>query len=66
MYIRLSDGEDCCADCTIRYWERDGCCPYLEWGQSLYSFLRWSGNDTHYLIGVHHWPPFQYRSGDCE
>lgn len=25
------------------------------------SFLQWRGNDTHYLIGVHHWPPFQCR-----
>lgn len=39
MYIRLSDGEDYCADCTIRYWERDGCCPYLEWAKVCTAFL---------------------------
>lgn len=43
MYIRLSDGEDYCADCTIRYWEKDGCRPYLEWGQSLFKLFTMEG-----------------------
>lgn len=43
MYIRLSDGEDYCADCTIRYREGDGCCSYLEWGPKFVQLFKMEG-----------------------